>query len=286
MGVTDTAKTKVYTMAFNFMINQTTKFGRVKFQCTYDTQIGAVGEATYEIGSEFTSEVEAVADKSIAAKDLKINIYGQSAGSAVWQVKAGSLNLSEKIKLEIEDAPTKNKLATHTIGIERCWGSTADANPPAGTTPDEFTFFENKCPLAGLPWVTQTAGKLASVELNQFAFASQATASTPPAFYYHCEVNYCINGDTSCITALSGTCPSRRKRSSIMISGKIFRRDLSDGENTPLSEAAGPYNISSAGCEISSENGIDFCVEPEKKTSGADKAIISLIMGPIVWFLH
>ena len=58
------------------------------------------------------------------------------------------------------------------------------------------------------------------------------------------------------------------------------------GENTPLSEAAGPYNISSAGCEISSENGIDFCVEPEKKTSGADEAIISLIMGPIVWFLH
>ena len=93
---------------------QTTKFGRVKFQCTYDTQIGAVGEATYEIGSEFTSEVEAVADKSIAANDLIINIYGQSAGSAVWQVKAGSLNLSEKIKLEIEDAPTKNKLATHT----------------------------------------------------------------------------------------------------------------------------------------------------------------------------
>ena len=58
------------------------------------------------------------------------------------------------------------------------------------------------------------------------------------------------------------------------------------GKNTTLSEASGPYKISSRGCEVLSEDGINFCSEPDRKTSSAENAIISLVIGPIVWLLH
>ena len=73
------------------------------------------------------------------------------------------------------------------VGLDKCWGSTsADAYDTNGAV-KKFIFFDNKCPVDGLPWVKaiDTNANRKVVELRQFAFTGQADKS---AFYYHCEV--------------------------------------------------------------------------------------------------
>jgi hypothetical protein len=71
---------------------------------------GAAGQAKYVLGST-TYAVDAAAGNLIAAGDLIINIYGWSTSNNDWgSPKTGSVDLSEKIKLGIENAGSKKKL--------------------------------------------------------------------------------------------------------------------------------------------------------------------------------
>ena len=86
----------------------------------------------------------------------------------------------------------KNKflLIIFRVGLEKCWASSSETSN--NTSSPIFVFFDNKCPLAGIPWIkqiTETTDKskinTRAISVIQFAFT---TAKPEDSFYYHCKV--------------------------------------------------------------------------------------------------